>query len=174
MITIFAILAIAALLYLVLKAKAPNDIYRQFALPASQWKIVSSDLGKGQPRKRLGAFGIGGEPDAIFRNARSSQIAVGEFKNRSYKGYVRRREYYQILLYIGLARETFNSTNVVGLLSFRDECIQVPFDEGVFRALIALRSEVPISLKNKRPIDPRPLHKRVTVAPGNRKIRFPT
>lgn len=173
MITIFAILAITALLYLILKAKAPHDIYRQFALPAAQWAIVSCDLGKGHPRKRLGAFGVGGDPDAIFRSSRSGQIAVGEFKNRKYRGYVRRREYYQILMYIGLARETFNTTNVVGLLSFRDECIQVTFDEGIFRALIALRSEVPISLKNNKPLDPRPLHKRITVAPGNRKVRFP-
>lgn len=169
---ILAIVIAAVVLYLVLRAKAPLDIYKQFSIPATQWTILGTDLGKGHARKRLSALGVGGEPDAIFRGKRTGQILVGEFKNRNYKGYVRHREYYQVLLYIGLAREVYKEKNVVGLLSYRDECVEIPFNEPVFQALIALRDEVPISLKNRRAKDPRPLHKRVSVAPGNRKIRF--
>ncbi|MBM5458994.1 hypothetical protein H8F21_15610 [Pseudomonas sp. P66] len=171
--TIIAIIVVAGILYLALKAKAPRDIYKQFSLPANQWTIVGTDLGKGHPRKRLSALGVGGEPDAIFKGNRTGQIVVGEFKNRKYKGYVRRREYYQVILYIGLAREVFRASNVRGVLSFKDQCVQVPFDEALFQALIGIRAEVPISLKNRKPKDSRPLHKRMKISPGNQKIRFP-
>lgn len=173
MTTILAIIAGAFALYLVLRAKAPLDIFKQFSLSSTQWTIVGTDLGKGHPRKRLSALGVGGEPDAIFRGKRTTQIVVGEFKNRKYQGYVRRREYYQVMLYIGLAREVYGVSNVVGLLSYRDECVKIPFDESLFRALIAIRVEVPISLKYRKPKDSRPLHKRINISPGNQKIRFP-
>lgn len=171
---ILALIAAAVVLYLVLRAKAPLDIYRQFSLSAAQWTILGTDLGKGHPSKKLWAFGVAGEPDVIFRGTRTGQIAVGEFKNRNYKGYVRRREYYQVLLYIGLARVVYRENNVIGLLSYRDECIQIQFDEPVFKALVGIRTEVPISLKNGKAKDSRPLHKRMNVDPRNRKIRFPS
>lgn len=173
MLTLLAVIAAIVLFYLVLKARAPLDIYRQFSLPASQWTILGTDLGKGHPRKRLSALGVGGEPDAIFKGKRTGQIVIGEYKNRKHKGYVRRREYYQVILYIGLARQVFGESNVIGLLSFKDECVQVPFDEQLFRALVEIRTEVPISLKYKKPKDPRPLHKRMSITPMNPKIRFP-
>jgi hypothetical protein len=173
MLIILGIILAAVGLYLALKAKAPLDIYKQFSLPATQWVILASDLGKGHPRKTLSAFGVSGETDAIFRGNRTGQIVIGEFKNRMYKGFVRRREYYQVMLYIGLAREVFKQPNVVGVLSFRDECVQIPFDEPLFRALVAIRTEVPISLKNRKPQDSRPLHKRMGISVKNPKIRFP-
>lgn len=173
MLIILGIILAAAALYLTLKAKAPLDIYKQFSLSATQWVIIGTDLGTGHPRKRLSALGIAGEPDAIFRGKRTGQIVIGEFKNRLYKGFVRRREYYQVMLYIGLAREAFKESNVVGLLSFRDGCVQIPFDEQLFRALVAIRTEVPISLKNRKPQDSRPLHKRMGITVRNSKIRFP-
>lgn len=174
MFTIIGVVTLAIALYLYLKGRAPRDIFRQFSLAPGQWTIVGSDLGKGQQRQKLFAHGVAGEPDTIFKNTRTEQLLIGEFKNRNYKGYIRRREYYQIILYIGLAKAMYGTANVVGVLSFRDTCIDVPFNQDVFLALVAMRLEVPVSLKNKRPQDPRPLHKRIRVAPGSKKIRFPS
>lgn len=172
MFSIIGVVILAIALYLYLKGRAPRDIHRQFSLPPGQWTILGSDLGKGHQRQKLFAHGIAGEPDAIFKGNRTGQLLIGEFKNRNHKGYIRRREYYQVILYIGLARAMFGTPHVVGVLSFRDKCVDVPFNEEVFQALVGMRTEVPVSLKNKRPHDSRPLHKRISVTPGSRNIRF--
>lgn len=169
---LFGLIVAAIILYYALKGTAPKQIYGLFGLRESDYELLSSDLGKGHPRKRLGGHGLGGESDAIFRGKRTGQIVVGEFKNRKHKGLVRRREYYQVILYIGLARQTFGSQNVVGLLAFNDARVEIPFDANVFNALVGLRGEVLTSLSRKKAQDARPLHRRIRVAPQNRRIRF--
>lgn len=169
---VLGLVFVAFALYLSLKAKAPVQIYNLFQLSEGQHELISSDLGKGHPRRRMGAFGIGGEPDAMFKAKRTGQIIVGEFKNRKHKGYVRRREYYQVTLYLGLAAVTFKTRNVVGLLAFNDQCIEVPYDHDLFEALVGLRGEVLTSMKTKRAQNSRPLHRRINVVPRNRKIHF--
>ncbi|MGP0171106.1 hypothetical protein ACSVIJ_04410 [Pseudomonas sp. NCHU5208] len=173
MVTILAIIAAAVILYLVLQLRAPHDIHRKFGLQPGHWELVGSDLGKGHPRKRLNAFGLAGEPDALFRGKRTGQIVVGEFKNRRHAGYVRHREYYQVIICIGLARETFGESNVVGVLVFKDKRLEIPHDEALFRSLIGMRGECLGSMKQRKPLNDRPLHRRIAVRPGSRKISFP-
>lgn len=171
---ILCVVAAAVVLFLVLQRQDPQGIYRKFGLKPGEWELLSSDLGKGHARSRIGAYGVAGEPDALFRGARTGQVVVGEFKNRRYRGFVRRREFYQVILYVGLAREALGATNVVGILAFNDSCVEIAHDEQLFRALIALRGEVLGSLKRRSPINDRPLHKRMSVTPRNRKVRFLT
>ena len=173
MVTILSIIAAAVVLYLVLQLRAPHDIHRKFGLQPGQWELVGSDLGKGHRRKRLSAYGLAGEPDALFRGNSTGQIVVGEYKNRRHAGYVRRREFYQVIICIGLAREAFGTTNVVGVLVFKDARLQIAHDEELFRSLLGLRGECLASMKKRKPINDRPLHRRITVRPGSRKISFP-
>lgn len=173
MLWLIAVIAGAAILYLVFAAKAPHAIHQKFGLNPDHWTIVSSDLGGGHSRQRLYGFGVAGEPDAVLRGNRTGQIAVGEFKNRRHGGYVRQREFYQLILYIGLAREVYRSTNVVGVLAFKDARVEIAHDDALFRALIGMRGEVLDSIKRRKPLNRSPLHKRINIAAGNRKVRFP-
>jgi hypothetical protein len=159
-------------LYLLLKGRAPGQIFSLFNLSEGKYELVSSDLGKGHPRRRLGGFGLGGEPDAIFKGKRTGQIVVGEYKNRKHKGLVRRREFFQVQLYLGLIRESFGTQNVVGILAFNDGLVQIAYDHEVFLALVGLRGEVLTSLQKKKAQDKRPLHRRINIASRNQRIRF--
>lgn len=164
----------AAILYLFLSVKAPNAIHAKFGLRPTEWSLISTDLGRGHARRRrLYGFGVAGEPDAVFRGKQTGQLVVGEYKNRLFKGYVRRREYYQVILYIGLTRNAYQSTNVVGVLSFKDTRVEIAHNEPLFRALIGMRGEVVDSLKRRKPINQSPLHKRIDIVTGNQKFRFP-
>lgn len=173
MLIILAIVAAAVLLFLFWKKGAPLEIAKVFGLDTANHEIISSDLGQGHARKRLYGFNLAGEPDAILRSKRTGQIVIGEFKNRKYKGYVRRREYYQVILYIGLARLAFSTENVVAILAFNDARVEISFDQDVFNALKAMRNEVIISLSAGKATDKRPLHKRMSINPRNRSVRFP-
>lgn len=159
-------------LYFLLKGKAPGQIFSLFKLSPANYELVSSDLGKGHPRRRVGGFGLGGEPDAIFKGKSTGQIVVGEYKNRKYKGTVRLREFFQVQLYLGLARVNFDSQNVVGILAFNDGLVQIAYDQEVFQALVGLRGEALTSLKNKRALDKRPLNRRMNISSRNPRIRF--
>lgn len=172
MFSLIGLILLGLALYVLLKRKAPAQIFQIFRLNEALHELLASDLGSGHPRRRIGALGIGGEPDAIFKVKSSGQIIIGEFKNRKHKGYVRRREFYQVQLYLGLAAINFKTQDVVGLLAFNDQCIEIPYDHELFDALVGLRSEVLTSLYKKRAQDSRPLHRRRSVTPRNRKIRF--
>jgi hypothetical protein len=172
MFTVIGLILLGLALYFLLKAKAPAQIFKLFQLNEALHDLVCSDLGSGHPRRRIYAMGVGGEPDAIFKVKRSGRIIVGEFKNRKHKGVVRRREFYQVHLYMGLAAINFKTQDVVGLLAFNDQCIEIAYDHELFEALIGLRSEVLSSMYKKRAQDSRPLHRRRSVTPRSRKIRF--
>lgn len=151
------VLAVAVLLYLALKGRSRDDIFSTFGLSTSEYELISTDLGKGHPRKRIGWRGVGGEPDAIFQHKRSGKLVVAEFKSRRWAKRIRPREYFQVVLYIGIARVEFRTNNVVGILAFNDKSFEIEHQSELFSSLIQLRGEVLSSLKRKRALNSRPL-----------------
>lgn len=157
LIVVIAVLLAAFFLYLAVKGKSKDDIFRAFGLDPAAYELISSDLGKGHARKRIRWRGVGGEPDAIFRHKRSGRIIVGEFKSRRWARRVRPREYFQIVLYIGIARAEFTSNNVLGVLAFKDKVLEIEHHPELFSNLIQLRTEVLASMKKKKALNSRPL-----------------
>ncbi|HCE5819799.1 TPA: hypothetical protein N0H37_004522 [Pseudomonas aeruginosa] len=157
LIVVIAVLLAAFFLYLAVKGKSKDDIFRAFGLDPAAYELISSDLGKGHARKRIRWRGVGGEPDAIFRHKRSGRIIVGEFKSRRWARRVRPREYFQIVLYIGIARAEFTSNNVLGVLAFKDKVLEIEHHPQLFSNLIHLRAEVIASMKKKKALNSRPL-----------------
>ena len=157
MLALLIVVAVAVLLYLALQGKSRDDIFSTFGLSASEYELISTDLGKGHPRKRIGLRGVGGEPDAIFQHRRSGKLVVAEFKSRRWARRIRPREYFQVVLYIGIARAEFRTNNVVGILAFNDKSFEIEHQSELFSSLIQLRGEVLTSLKRKRALNSRPL-----------------
>ncbi|HHH9441273.1 TPA: hypothetical protein ACP32N_003210 [Pseudomonas aeruginosa] len=158
------VVSIAILLYLARKGQSKDDIFRTFGLSSSAYELVSTDLGKGYPRKRIGWRGVGGEPDAIFRHKHSDRVVVGEYKSRRWGRRMRPREYFQVVLYIGIARAHFKTNDVVGILAFNDKTLDIEHQPELFFNLIQLRGEVLTSLKRKKALNSRPLLARARYA----------
>lgn len=161
-----AICLIACFLYFIGKSTAQKGVHKNFRLEPGRYKLIGTDLGNSEGKVRLSYSGVSGDPDAVFEDRKRQRIVVGEHKARKYRQGLRLREYYQVMLYIGLAQQRWHSHDVVGLISFTDRTVWVDFDKGIFEALMEMRGEASTALRTKKVINNKPLHKR-------RQIRLP-
>jgi hypothetical protein len=126
-----------------------SKVFSTFSLSHIFYTLTSSDLGGSKASREylLSNHTCVGMPDAEFRKKRYlkffpiNNYVVGEYKNRYFRGVVRYREYYQVMLYIGLAGEKYNTTSVYGLLAFKDKVIKINFDKKLYNSLLSLKSE---------------------------------
>lgn len=167
-----AALLLILIVYLFISRGADGEIFGKFGVSSLTFTLVSSDLGRSSSGNRLTAFGITGEADAVFRSRNGNQIIVGEFKSRKYKGYVRPYEFFQTILYIGLARDHFSASKASGVIAYADGKVEIAFDQAVFDALVSMRGEMLGGLKNKKALNTVPLHKRMDVLKANRGLRL--
>ena len=167
-----AALLFVLIIYLFLSRGAEGEIYRKFGVSSVSFTLVSSDLGRSSSGRRLTAFGITGEADAVFISKSGQQVVVGEFKSRKFKGYVRPYELFQVMLYIGLAQHFFGASKASGVIAYADGKVHIAFDQAVFDALVGMRGEMLGGLKNRKALNTIPLHKRMDVLKANRVVRL--
>ena len=158
-----AIILIAIALYLTTKSSAQQGVHRTFKLEPGRYKLVASDLGGDTKSMLLTHAGIGGMPDAIFEDRKKPRIIVGEYKARQMKRGPRPREYYQVILYIGIAKLRWPQHEVVGLISYRDKTVWINHDQRAFQGLVDLKPEAVRSIRAKKAANPTPLHKRIPI-----------
>lgn len=166
------VLLLLVAVYFFKKRQAPNDIFGKFGLSPGAYTLLSSDLGDSAPRQMLRGNGVNGEPDALFAAKAGRKIVVGEFKSRKYRGFVRPYEFFQTMLYMGMARQTHGAQEATGVIAYADERVQVYFDQAVFDAIVDLRGEMLSSFKERKLINSRPLQKRINVLSLNRHVTF--
>ena len=170
------IVGVALLLLVVVfflrKSSAPHDIFGKFGLSPGAFTLISSDLGDSAPRQMLRGNGVSGEPDALFTAKSGRKIVVGEYKSRKFKGFVRPYEFFQTMLYMGMARQIHNVSEAMGVIAYADQRVQIHFDQDVYDAIVGLRVELFMSFKARKPINARPLQKRMNVLNLNRHVTF--
>ena len=172
MLILAAVLIALVMVFAVMKKTASGEVYSRFGLSKSTHQVLSTDLGEKTSRIKLSRLGVNGIPDAIFKSLTEKVIVVGEFKSRKYRGEVRLYEFYQILLYMGHVALKYPDHKIIGCLAYADNRASVAFDKEVYEALMGLRDEYWQTLKSKRPVNPRPLHKRIKVTGANSSLRF--
>jgi hypothetical protein len=103
---------------------------------------------------------IVGAADAVFVSRRGRDGIVGEYKSRHHRGFIRRRERYQVTLYMGLLKRSRGLETVNAVIRYADRCVPVSFDEALFNDLLALAPEYQKARARWRAPDPTPLHQR--------------
>ena len=73
----------------------------------------------------------------------------------------RPREYYQVILYIGIAKLRWPQHEVVGLISYRDKTVWIYHDQRAFQGLVDLKPEAVRSIRAKKAANPTPLPSRL-------------
>ena len=135
-----------------------GHLVRLFEVPGSL-ELIATDLG-GKAGMGLRAGRLIGKPDAIFGDRRRRRVIIGEKKSRRARGKARWSEWYQLMLYMGMARTHWRNAEVSGRLLYRDGVVHVSFDEALYGRLLDLIPEFIEARKRWRAPDPRPLHAR--------------
>ena len=121
---------------------------------------IGSDVGGNTKPYFIYKKKVAGAPDAVFYNILKLQYVIGEFKSRDYKSYVKRREYYQVVLYVGLMSLWF-LPRAKGIICYGcGAVVPIKYDNKVFKNLLSLRNEINNSKKYWQPENPTPLHQR--------------
>ena len=135
-----ALLALLAVLIvsLIARRRSPRDIVRRWGLDPASCRVLASDLARHGSRPSLVADGLAGSPDALMRERREGTIIVGEAKSRHYRGRVTPYEYYQVTLYLGMAKRLYRRPVRAILLYGNGRLVPLEFDEDLYRRLLAL------------------------------------
>lgn len=111
--------------------------------------IVSSDVAEKLshiPSHYLRGDGLNGKPDAVFR--KSSHYIVGEYKARALRGGPRKREIYQVVLYMGMIKSKRPNAVVEARLAFKDRTLTIEYREAVYQRLQRIRPELLALMNN--------------------------
>ena len=139
--------------------RARRRVYALFEINPRDYRLLASDLGGRQPLfLRYGH--IEGAADALFISRRGREGIIGEYKSRQHRGFVRRRERYQVTLYQGMFKRQRNLTTVSAVIRFADTTVSVRFDDDLFTRLVELEPEYRKARKRWRTPNPTPLHAR--------------
>ena len=166
------VLFLLAVAFIVMKLKAPLEIYSRFGASATTHKLLSTDLGKATGRIKLARHGINGIPDAVFEALAEKVILVGEFKSRKYRDRVRLYELYQLMLYMGHLKDRYPNHTILGCLAYADGKVKVAYDHDLYLGLVGLRDEYWQTIKRRIPANMPPLHKRMKVSGANPGLRL--
>jgi len=103
------------------------------------YKLVYKDVKKA-PRFSLdinGRYTLVGAPDAIFKHFLLKRYRIVEMKSREIRnGYAKKRELYQVTMYIEMVRQKFGARGQYkGYLAYRNGYKEVSENKGVFKWL---------------------------------------
>ena len=138
---LIAVVGVAILLYGRHHRRYASRLCRRWGLDPGDVAVLSSDLGRHRPDRRLLADGLVGSPDVLSRDRRRRQIVVGEAKSRHYRGAITAYERYQVTLYCGMAQRLYRRPVRAIILYGNGRRVPLAFDEGLYRDLLAIRED---------------------------------
>ncbi len=137
-----------------------NKVFALYRVKKSEFRLVGTDLGNSTFRKKLFTKSTVGEPDAVFVSMDERRAIVGEYKERNFRGVVRYREYYQVMLYIAGALNMKDVDEAWGLLRYRDGLVRIKYNKRLSDMLEEMAFELKRSSKRWKPVVKTPLHER--------------
>lgn len=120
---------------------ARRDFQQKFGVEPEA-RVIQADMGRDHnlpDNKILFADGMSGKPDVVFKHHK--RLIVGEFKKASIRGRVRRRDYYQITLYMGMLQRKHPRAEIEGRVLYANERRDVEFDPQLYQELLGHRAE---------------------------------
>lgn len=164
---------LVCLAYLIVAGRSNKEIHQKFGVPERSHTLISTDLGKVRSKIFLRRDGVTGVPDAVFESAGKKEVVAGEFKSRSFKGYVRYYELYQLMLYMGHLQARYPSHAIRGHLAYADNNVVIIFfDQALYDGLMSMKRELQAASRTRNIPSAVPLHKRMTVNKMNPALRL--
>lgn len=113
---------------------------KQFNVP---WYYITLSLDIGGAKGRLYSYkGINGIPDAVFKHCLLPRYIVGELKGRKFgRAGMRKYEFGQLMLYIGILKKRYFFSSVKGRLSYKDKVLNVDYDKKIFSEIINMKPD---------------------------------
>lgn len=146
---IFVVLLSALFVYFYFRNESRSRNYLLFKLKVRDYVLIGCDLNRQKIKLKLSHAGCFGLPDCVFKSRKGKEIIIGEYKSRKFKGFVRLREYYQVILYMGIAGSRFPGYKILGRIRFSDQLIHIDFSADVYEALLDLKYEAERVIENQ-------------------------
>lgn len=125
---------------------ARRDFHQTFGVDPKA-RLVQADMGRDHNLSRkqiIIADGLSGKPDVLFKHC--NRLIVGEFKQADVRGRIRRRDHYQVTLYMGMLQSKHPQAQVEGRLVYANERRTIEFDPALYRDVLSYRAECPALL----------------------------
>lgn len=120
---------------------ARRDFHQTFGVDPKA-RLVQADMGRDHNlsgKQIIFADGLSGKPDVLFKHG--NRRIVGELKQADVRGRIRRRDHYQITLYMGMQQSEHSQAQVEERLVYANERHTVEFDPALYRDVLSYRAE---------------------------------
>lgn len=135
-------------------------LFKLCGVPTSSYRLLGTTLlGFGRPVK-LRSHDLNGIPSTVFLKKNGKSAYVCHFNPRFFKGRVKVRERYQMLLFMGLVKERFRPEKVQGAICYQDHLEGIAFEPAIYQQLLDMRDEFSIAVDKWEAPNPRPLFNR--------------
>lgn len=138
-----------------------RNVFRLFKVNSKSYSLLGSDLNKSLKPWYFRSDGVGGLPDAVFKSSKKKKILVCDLKAREFNSVVRDNEYFQLNLYMGMAKKAFPGYEVEGRITYKLDTVEIIYNQDVYDALLAMKDEVKSVQSKWRLVNDKPLSKRM-------------
>lgn len=142
LVIIAAALLVGVLWFCVGRQRSARLDFHQVFGVEPEARLIQADMGRDHnlpENKVIFADGLSGKPDVVFQH--DARLIVGEFKKAKVRGRIRRRDYYQVTLYMGMLQRKHPRAVIEGRIVYANERRDVEFDPQLYQELLGYRAE---------------------------------
>lgn len=137
-----------------------RKLFKICSVPMSSYRLLgTTQLWLGHP-VTLTKNNLRGTPSTIFLKKNGKSAYVCHFNPRYFKGRVKVRERYQMLLFMGLVKEIYKPEIIQGAICYRDHLEAIKFEPVIYKQLLDLREEYSEAITEWKAPNVRPLFNR--------------
>lgn len=132
---------LAITLWLIRGFLLQRTLFKLCGVPTSSYKLMGSTLlWPGRPIKLVND-NLHGTPSSVFLKKDGKTAYVCQYNPRDFKGRVKVRERYQMLLFMGMVMEKYKPDKMKGAISYRDHLEFIMYEPVIYNQLLKLQDE---------------------------------
>ena len=129
-------------------------------MPTSGYKLLATNLKFPKRSIKLNKNKIQGSPTTLFIKSDGKTAFVCQYIQREFKGRLKVRERYQMLLFMGIAMEKYKLESIVGAIRYYDHLEFINHEPIIYKKLLNLQDEYREAIQEWKAPNDLPLFKR--------------
>ena len=148
---------LAIILWIIRSYFIRHKLFELFGVPTSGYKLLATNLKFPKRSIKLNKNKIQASPSTIFIKSNGKTAFVCQYNQRDFKGRVKVRERYQLLLSMGMTMEKYKLENIKGSIRYHDHLEIIKYEPTIYNNLLDLQREYNEAIQEWVTPDERPL-----------------
>ena len=154
------LILLAIILWMIRSFFIRRALFNLCGVATSNFRLLGTNLTGFRKSFKLEKDNLYDYPGAIFIKKDKSIVCVCQYNPRDYKGRVKVRERYQMLLFMGIVMEQYKPENIRGAIRYNDHQEFIKYESETYEKLLDLQDEYSEAIRKWEAPNDRPLFNR--------------